>query len=61
MYGGGGCSTLIDDAWASILERPGDGGRGTDEGGGEGNGESERFCGMELCEEDAWGWREPEC
>ena len=56
MYGGGGCSTLIADWCASIRERPGSGDDGADEFGGVGNGESERFCGIDDCEDDACGW-----
>ena len=51
MYGGGGFSTLIEDAWASSLDRPGD--DGTDEFGGDGNGDKGRFCGIEACDDDA--------
>lgn len=45
-YGGGGFSTLMEDACASIRERlgPGEGDEGAeDEFGGEGKGERERF------------------
>ena len=52
-YGGGGFSTLMDDAWASMRERPGEGDDGADEFGGDGKGERDRFWGMELCEDDA--------